>query len=45
MKSIAAIKYQGFANLETSSPSGSVEVDMRRNLEAVRKFMEEAKAA
>jgi sugar phosphate isomerase/epimerase len=42
MKAIAAIKYSGFANLETSCPSGSVEADMRRNLHAVEEFMKQA---
>jgi sugar phosphate isomerase/epimerase len=42
MKALAAIRYTGFANLETSSPSGSIENDMRRNLAAVRRFMQEA---
>lgn len=41
MKAIADIKYSGFANLETSSPSGSVEADMRRNLHAVQAFMKQ----
>lgn len=36
LRTIAEIGYQGFANLETSSPSGSVEDDMRRNLEYLR---------
>lgn len=42
MKAIADIQYTGFANLETASPSGSVEADMRRNLHAVREFMKDA---
>ncbi len=41
MRTIAEIGYTGFANLETSSPSGSVEDDMRRNLEFVRRLIEE----
>lgn len=41
MRTIAEIGYQGFANLETSSPSGSVEDDMRRNLSYVRRLIEE----
>jgi sugar phosphate isomerase/epimerase len=45
MKAIEDIHYVGFANLETSNPSGSVEADMRRNLRAVRKFMVEAHSA
>jgi sugar phosphate isomerase/epimerase len=42
MKAIASINYRGFANLETSCPSGSVEADMRRNLHAVQEFMKQA---
>jgi sugar phosphate isomerase/epimerase len=45
MKSIAAIGYTGFANLETSSPPGSVEADMRPNRRAVQEFMDKARAA
>lgn len=45
MKAIQDIRYAGFANLETSNPSGSVEADMRRNLRAVEKFMGEAQSA
>lgn len=41
---ISGIGFQGFANLETSSPSGSVEDDMRRNLNFVRGLMRPAKA-
>lgn len=36
MKIIAGIGYRGFANLETTAPSGSVEDDMRRNLRYIR---------
>jgi sugar phosphate isomerase/epimerase len=45
MKAITDIGYTGFANLETSAPSGSVEDDMRRNLNAVRKYLAEARVA
>jgi L-ribulose-5-phosphate 3-epimerase len=45
MKAIAAIHYTGFANLETSCPSGSVEADMRRNLQAVKRFQDQAQGA
>lgn len=41
MRAIADIGYEGFANLETSSPSGSIENDMRRNLAYVRKLIEQ----
>jgi hypothetical protein len=36
MKIIGEIGYRGFANLETAAPSGSVENDMRRNLNYIR---------
>ena len=39
MRAIADIKFEGFANLETSAPSHSVENDMNRNLGFVRKLM------
>jgi sugar phosphate isomerase/epimerase len=39
MKAIAEIRYEGFADLETDSPSKSVEADMARNLAAVRKLL------
>jgi|SRR5581483_3795237 len=39
MKAILDIKFSGFANLETSAPSHSVENDMNRNLSFVRKLM------
>jgi len=40
MRAIADIGYEGFADLETSSPSGSVENDMRRNLAFVRDLLD-----
>lgn len=43
MKAITEIGFDGFANLETSSPSGSIEDDMRRNLKAVREYLEAVK--
>ena len=39
LRAIEAIDFQGFANLETSSPSGSVESDVRRNLAYLRGLM------
>jgi L-ribulose-5-phosphate 3-epimerase len=39
MQAIADIGFEGFANLETSCPSKSVEQDMRRNLQFVRALM------
>jgi sugar phosphate isomerase/epimerase len=41
MRAIRDIGYRGFANLETSSPSGSMEADVRRNLAYVRGLMRE----
>lgn len=43
MKSVAEIEYRGFANLETDSPSRSVEADMRRNLTFVRRVIAETR--
>jgi sugar phosphate isomerase/epimerase len=40
LHSISEIEYRGWANLETDSPSKSVEADMKRNLTYVRKTME-----
>lgn len=45
MKAIADIGYAGFANLETSAPSGSIEDDMRRNLKAVREYWAKASSS
>jgi sugar phosphate isomerase/epimerase len=39
LKTIRDIGFQGFANLETSSPSKSVEADMKRNLTFLRRLM------
>jgi len=39
LRLIAEIGFEGFANLETSSPSGSVEDDMRRNLDYIRRLI------
>lgn len=44
LRAIREIGYQGFANLETSSPSGSVEDDVRRNLAYLRGLMREEPA-
>ncbi len=41
-KVIADIGYSGWAMLETSSPTRSIENDMRRNLEYTRKLIREA---
>ena len=45
MKAITDIGYSGFANLETSAPSGSIEDDMRRNLKAVHQYLAQARKA
>jgi L-ribulose-5-phosphate 3-epimerase len=39
LKAIDDIGFDGYANLETTSPSGDVEADTRRNLEYLRKLM------
>ncbi|MGE5568704.1 MAG: sugar phosphate isomerase/epimerase family protein [Rhodospirillales bacterium] len=39
MKAIDEIGYSGYAILETSSPSGSVENDMKKNLAYIRKLI------
>ena len=41
LHAFAEIEYRGFANLETDSPSKSVEADMKRNLTFVRRLMSE----
>ena len=38
----AEIGFEGFANLETRSPSKNVEADMRRNFSFVRRLMKES---
>lgn len=42
LHTIATIDYKGYANLETSCPSNSVEADMRRNLAYIKRVMEQA---
>ena len=39
LQAVADIGFKGYANLETGSPSGSVEADLKRNLEYLRKLM------
>ena len=39
LKAIADIDFEGFANLETSSPSKDIEADMRRNAAYIRKLL------
>ena len=39
LEAVHDIGFKGFANLETSAPSGNVEADTRRNLEYLRKLM------
>ena len=41
LRAVSRIGYEGFANLETDSPSKSVEADMKRNLAYVRRMIEE----
>jgi sugar phosphate isomerase/epimerase len=43
MQIIMSLGFEGFANLETSSPTKSVENDMKRNLSTVLKVMQEVK--
>jgi L-ribulose-5-phosphate 3-epimerase len=40
LRAIDDIGFDGYANLETTSPSGDVEADTRRNLEYLRKRMQ-----
>jgi sugar phosphate isomerase/epimerase len=39
MKAIDDIGFRGYANLETDAPSNSIEADMTRNLQYVRRFL------
>jgi sugar phosphate isomerase/epimerase len=39
LRAISDIGFEGYANLETTSPSGDVEADTRRNLDYLRKLM------
>jgi sugar phosphate isomerase/epimerase len=39
IKAMVEIGYRGWANLETSSPSGKMEDDVRRNLAYLRGLM------
>lgn len=39
LRALADIRYEGFANLETSAPSGSMEADLKRNLDYLRGLM------
>lgn len=41
LRSLADADYNSWANLETNSPSGSIEADMRRNLIYIRKLIGE----
>ena len=40
LRAIDEIGFEGYANLETTSPSGDVAADTRRNFEYLRKLME-----
>lgn len=44
LQAIAEIGFEGYANLETGSPSGSVEADLMRNLGYLRKLMQASRA-
>jgi sugar phosphate isomerase/epimerase len=39
LKAIDEIGFKGYANLETTSPSGNVELDTKRNLAYLRDLM------
>jgi sugar phosphate isomerase/epimerase len=39
LKAIADIRFEGYANLETNSPSGDVEADTRRQFDYVKRLM------
>ncbi len=39
LQALSDIRYTGYANLETSAPSGSMEQDLRRNLDYLRGLM------
>jgi sugar phosphate isomerase/epimerase len=41
LRAVSRIGFEGFANLETDSPSKQIEPDMKRNLAYVRKVMSE----
>jgi len=43
MRAVSRIGFEGFANLETDSPSKVVESDMKRNLTYVRRVIDEVK--
>ena len=40
LQAIDEIRFSGYANLETNSPSGNVEADTRRNFEYLKRLME-----
>jgi len=41
VRAVSRIRFHGFANLETDSPSRAIEPDMRRNLAYLRKVVEQ----
>jgi sugar phosphate isomerase/epimerase len=45
LRAVSRTGFNGFANLETDSPSKQVEADMKRNLAYVRRMMSEAERA
>jgi len=40
LRAIEDIRFEGYANLETTSPSGNVDADTKRNLDYLKKLME-----
>lgn len=40
LRAIDDIRFEGYANLETNSPTGDVDADIKRNLDYLRKLME-----
>jgi L-ribulose-5-phosphate 3-epimerase len=45
LRAVSRIGFEGFANLETESPSRSVELDMKRNLAYLRKVITEIQSS
>jgi sugar phosphate isomerase/epimerase len=45
LQALSGIGFKGFANLETSAPSKSIEADMRRNLAYIRRVLDQVRSA
>lgn len=45
LEALARVGFKGFANLETSAPSKSIEADMKRNLSYIRRVMNDVQRA